>query len=162
DNEVLVVHAAPVTEEVMEAAPKLQLICCARGGPTNVDLQSASTRGIPVVTTPGKNAEAVADQTIAFMLMLARRFPRAQRLMNEGISIGESAFEGRDLLGEELQARVLGLVGYGQVGRRVAVRAAAFGMKMIVYDPFVDLDDIQVEQVADLNSLLTQAHFVSL
>jgi len=162
EADVLVVHAAPVTEEVIEAAPKLRLICCARGGPTNVDLQSATMRGIPVVTTPGKNAEAVADQTIAFMLMLARRFPRAQRLLNEGIGIGESAFEGRELLGEELQGRVLGLVGFGQVGRRVAVRAAAFGMKVLVYDPFIDLDHAQVEQVEDLTTLLRQARFVSL
>ena len=73
-HEVLVVHGAPVTDQVL-AAPGLRLVCCARGGPVNVDTASATERGIPVVTTPGKNAESVADQAMAFMVMLARRFP---------------------------------------------------------------------------------------
>ena len=57
---------------------------CARGGPVNVDVAAAAARGIALVTTPGKNAEAVADQTLAFMIMLARRFPGAQRFLLEG------------------------------------------------------------------------------
>ena len=62
-HDVLVVQGAPVTDEVLDASPTLQLVCCARGGPVNVDVQAATERGIPVVTTPGKNAEAVADLT---------------------------------------------------------------------------------------------------
>jgi D-3-phosphoglycerate dehydrogenase / 2-oxoglutarate reductase len=164
DADVLVVHAAPVTEEVLEAAPMLRLICCTRGGPINIDLEAASARGIPVANTPAKNAEAVADQTIAFMLMLARRFPPAQRMLADGVGIGESIFEGRQFIGEELRGRVLGLVGYGEVGGRVAARAVAFGMDVVIYDPFVSLgDDVaHVTQVQALPPLLKQARFVSL
>jgi D-3-phosphoglycerate dehydrogenase / 2-oxoglutarate reductase len=70
-HEVLIVHGAPVSAEVLEAAP-LRLVCCARGGPVNVDVAAATERGIPVVNTPGKNAAAVAELTIAFALLLVR------------------------------------------------------------------------------------------
>ncbi|HSS94025.1 MAG TPA: NAD(P)-dependent oxidoreductase [Candidatus Dormibacteraeota bacterium] len=163
DVDVLIVHGAPVTAEVLEAAPRLALICCARGGPVNVDVAAASARGIPVVNTPGKNAESVADQAIAFMIMLARGFPRAQRFLLDGGTLGESAFEGARFLGHDLGGHVLGLVGFGNVGRRVHKRAVAFGMRVIVYDPYVRAGELaSTEQVPALADLLSTADFVSL
>ena len=163
DVDVLVVHGAPVTAEVLEAAKALRLICCARGGPVNVDVQAASELGIPLVTTPGKNAEAVADQTLAFMLMLARRFPVALRFVLDGNPVGASALEGAQFLGHDLAGHVLGLIGYGNVGRRVAHRALAFGMTVIVFDPYLELaEEDAVQQVGDLDALLQRADFVSL
>lgn len=163
DAQVLVVHGAPVTAEVLAAAPQLVLICCCRGGPVNVDVKAASLRRIPVVNTPGKNAEAVADQAIAFMIMLARGFPRAQRFLMEGGTLGESAFEGARFLGHELGGHVLGLVGFGNVGRRVGARALAFGMKVAVYDPYVQLGDLEgTHQAPTLEHLLVMSDFVSL
>ena len=162
-KDVLVVHGAPVTDEVLAAAPRLRLVCCARGGPVNVDVKAASARGIPVVNTPGKNADAVADQALAFMVMLARGFPRAQRFLLDGGRLGESAYEGAQFLGHELGGHVLGLVGYGNVGRRVARRALAFGMDVIVYDPYVkSIDMAGVRQVPSLAVLLEESDFVSL
>jgi D-3-phosphoglycerate dehydrogenase len=160
--EVLVVHGAPVTAEVLDAADALRLVCCARGGPVNVDVGAASERGVPVVATPGKNAESVADQTIAFMVMVARRFPYAQRFLLEGNAAGESNFEGAQFFGHDLGGHVLGLVGYGNVGRRVARRALAFGMDVLVFDPYLDAQDDAVEQVDDLAVLLERSDFVSL
>src|SRR6266446_6245320 len=128
DADVLVVHGAPVTDEVLAAASRLRLICCARGGPVNVDVAAASARQVPVVITPGKNAESVADQTLAFMIMLARGFPKAQRFLLDGGTLGESAFEGARFLGHDLVGHVLGLVGFGNVGRagvEVRLRVAA-------------------------------------
>jgi len=161
--EILLVHGAPVTEEVLAGGGALRLVGCARGGPTNVDLEAASRRGIPVVTTPGKNAEAVADQTLALIVMLARGFRRAMGRVESGAQTGQSAFEGADLMGHELGGKLLGLVGYGQVGRRVAVRAAAFGMRVLAYDPFVSPgpDDV-AEAAAGLDELLALSDFVSL
>src|SRR5262249_27175879 len=75
--DVLVVHGAPVTDAVLDASAELQLVCCARGGPVNVDVAAVTARGLPLVNTPGKNAEAVADLTLAFLIMLARRLPTA-------------------------------------------------------------------------------------
>jgi D-3-phosphoglycerate dehydrogenase len=162
DAEILVVHGAPVTAEVLVAAPRLKLLCCARGGPVNVDVAAVSARKIPLVNTPGKNAEAVADQALAFMVMLARGFPRAQRFLIEGGTLGESAYEGARFLGHDLGGHTLGLVGFGNVGRRVHQRAVAFGMRTVVYDPFVKVGDPSIEQVPALADLLAQADFVSL
>lgn len=160
--EVLVFQGAPVTEEVLEAAPELKLLCCARGGPVNVDVDAVSARGLPLVNTPGKNAEAVADQTIAFLVMLARGFPKAQRFLEEGNQLKDN-WEGAKFIGSDLRRHTLGLVGYGQVGHRVAVRALPFGMSVLVYDPYLDLDPHQgVEQVETLDELLARSDFVSL
>jgi D-3-phosphoglycerate dehydrogenase len=163
DAKVLVVHGAPVTDAVLDAGAELKLVCCARGGPVNVDVAAASARRLPVVNTPGKNAEAVADMAIAFMVMLARGFPLAQKFLLDGGRLGDSAYEGARFQGHELGGHVLGLVGYGNVGRRVSRRAIAFGMSVVVYDPFVKADDLAgVEQMPSLAALLEVADFVSL
>jgi D-3-phosphoglycerate dehydrogenase len=161
--EVVVMHGAAITEEVLGASDVLRLVCCARGGPVNVDVDAASARGLPVVTTPGKNAESVADQTLAFLVMLARRFPHAQRFLLDGSTVGDSAFEGAQFRGHDLGGHTLGLVGYGNVGHRVATRARAFGMNVLVFDPFLELEgEAEVEQVDDLATLLERSDFVSL
>lgn len=133
-HHVLVVHGAPVSAEVLDI-PGLQLVCCARGGPVNVDVAAATERGIPVANTPGKNAEAVAEMTIAFALMLIRGMPRASRHIADGGRLAESVFEGREFFGREAPGTVIGLVGIGHVGRQVAVRAIALGFSVIAHDP---------------------------
>lgn len=164
DEEALVVHGAPVTDAVLGASPKLKLVCCARGGPVNVDLAAASRLGIPVVTTPGKNAEAVADLTLALLLMLARDIPGALRFVATSGDLGGSAFEGSGLFGRDLAGQTLGLVGFGQVGTRVARRALAFGMTVLVYDPWVERARIDGPGVSSsgLTDLLARSDFVSL
>ena len=163
-HSVLVVQGAPVSEGVLEADPDLRLICCARGGPVNVDVAAATARGIPVVITPGKNADAVAELTIAFLVMLARRLPEVMRHVEGGGEFAHDNYEGARWFGHDLAGMVLGLVGYGQVGQRVAVRAAAFGMRVVVSDPFVapDLMVASGVEAVDLQTLLGLSDFVSL
>lgn len=161
DAEVLLFHAAPVTAEVLAAAPALRLVGCARGGPVNVDLAAAGAAGVPVVSTPGKNAEAVAELTIAFMVSLARVLPRAQRATTEG-DLGASAIEGARFMGSELGGKTLGLVGCGHVGSRVARLAHAFSMKVLTFDPHRRVEAAGVEQVGTLGELLGASDFVSL
>jgi D-3-phosphoglycerate dehydrogenase len=163
DVEVLLVHGAPVTDEVLDASSALRMVGCARGGPVNVDLAAASERGLPVATAPGKNAEAVADQTVALLVMLARGFPRAMRFIAEGGTTGASAFEGAQFLGHDLNGHVLGLVGYGRVAQRVAVRARAFGMELLYFDPYrTPQPDDLASSVASLSELLGGSDFVSI
>lgn len=138
--DILVVHGAPVTAAVLGAHPRLRLVCCARGGPVNVDVDAATTRGIPVATTPGKNAAAVAELTIAFVIALARHIPDGAGFLRGGGGL-TSTFDGARFLGRELTSLTLGLVGYGQVGRLVAARAHALGVTVHAYDPFLDATD---------------------
>jgi D-3-phosphoglycerate dehydrogenase len=159
--EVLAVHGAPVTDAVLDASQDLCLVCCARGGPVNVDARAVAERGLALVNTPGKNAEAVADMTMAFLVMLARGFPKAQRFLANGGQVRDN-WEGAQFLGHDLERHALGLIGYGQVGQRVAERALPFGLRVLVYDPFASADDPQVQQVRELGELLAQADFVSL
>jgi D-3-phosphoglycerate dehydrogenase / 2-oxoglutarate reductase len=162
DVEVLVVQGAPVTDAVLDTSESLRLVGCARGGPVNVDVEAVSARGLPLVYTPGKNAEAVADQTLAFLVMLARGFPRAQRFLEEGQRLKDN-WEGAKFIGSDLRRHTLGLVGYGQVGQRVARRALAFGMEVLTFDPYLDVGPGEaVERVSTLDELLERADFVSL
>lgn len=156
---VLVVHGAPVTRQVLDASSDLLLLCCARGGPVNVDIEAVTERGLPLVHTPGKNAEAVADLTITFLVMLARGLPTAQRFLEQGHQLRDN-WEGARFMGSDLRRHTLGIVGFGQVGSRVAERAMAFGMRVVVFDPYRQVD--RVAQVETLDELLAQADFVSL
>jgi D-3-phosphoglycerate dehydrogenase len=163
-HDVLVVQGAVVTDAVMDADPRLRLICCARGGPVNVDVAAATERRIPVITTPGKNAVAVAELTIAFMVMLARRLPEILRYVEAGGEFAHDNYEGRDWFGQDLAGHTLGIVGFGQIGRQVATRAQAMDMAVLVFDPYVD-PAVVVErgcQAVDLDTLLARSAYVSL
>ena len=159
--EVLVVHGAPVTDEVLDGSGELSLVCCARGGPVNVDVEALTDRGLPLVTTPGKNADAVADLTLAFLVMLARDLRKAQRFLENGGRVKDN-WDGARFMGSDLHGHTLGIVGYGQVGGRVARRARAFGLQPLVYDPYVVVDDADVRQLDTLAELLGRSDFVSL
>mgnify|MGYP001028472798 CR=1 FL=1 len=162
--EVLVVHRAPVTVEVMESGSRLRLIGCARGGPVNVDVTAATRRGIPVIRAPGRNADAVADFTIALILAEARNIARAHmRLVAEGTWRLDK--QGRLVFrrGIELPGKTLGLIGFGNIGSRVAIRAKGFGMRVIAYDPYVskDVEGKFGVELVDLSTVMSESDFVS-
>ncbi len=129
----------------------------------NVDVAAARELGVPVTNTPGKNAEAVVELTIAFMIMLARGISRSQRFLMDGGQLGKSTFEGAEFFGGELGGRSLGVVGYGQVGRRVARIATAMGMEVLAYDPMIDYGSLERGvRAASLERLLAESDFVTL
>jgi D-3-phosphoglycerate dehydrogenase len=130
----------------------------------NVDLAAATTRGIAVATTPGKNANAVAELTLAFTIMLARRVPDAMRYVDAGGEFGKDNFEGVAWFGRELRGRTIGLIGYGRVGSRVAQMAYSLGMRVLVHDPYVDAALIQERgaTAVSLDYLLAESDVVSL
>ena len=159
-HDVLVVHGAPVSAEVLDAAP-LRLVSCARGGPVNIDVAAATDRGIPVANTPGKNAEAVAELTIAFALLLLRKVPRASRHLIEGGAMTESVYDGREYFGREAASVTLGLVGLGHVGREVVPRARALGFNLIASDPWVSDLAVPGVEMVKLDDLLARSDVVS-
>jgi phosphoglycerate dehydrogenase-like enzyme len=160
DEDILIVHVAPVTDEVLAKSPNLKAVFCARGGPVNIDVASASRRHIAVVSAPGRNADSVADATLAFMLMLSRNFIRAASYATSGQQLTREGYGA--LVGHELGHKTLGLVGFGNVGARVAMRAIAFGMSVLVYDPFVDQAKMGPDVTkADLDAVLQSSDFIS-
>lgn len=163
-HDVLVIQGAPVTDAVLDAAPHLRLLGVTRGGPVNVDVAAATERGVPVVITPGKNAVAVAELTLAFAIMLLRRVPDAMRHVDAGLEFGHDNYEGAHWFGRELSGTRIGLVGFGQVGRRVTERALPLGMRVLAHDPYVDGATIEASGAApvELGQLLAEADIVSL
>ena len=127
----------------------------------NVDVAAATDRGIPVVNTPGKNAEAVAELTIAFALLLIRTVPRASSDLLRRGTFAESVFEGSEYFGREAASVTLGLVGLGRVGHEVATRAQALGFTVLAYDPLVTEAPDGVGLVP-LDTLLDRSDVVSL
>jgi D-3-phosphoglycerate dehydrogenase len=160
-HDALLVHGAPVSAEVLDAAP-LRLVCCARGGPVNVDVAAASRRGIPVTNAPGRNAQAVAELTIAFALMLIRGVHASARYLVDGGQLAENTYEGSEFIGAEAASMTLGLVGLGNVGREVAARGRTLGFTMLGYDPVRPTIVPPGVTMVTLDDLLSRSELISL
>jgi D-3-phosphoglycerate dehydrogenase len=117
-----------------------------------------------VATTPGKNAVAVAELTIGLVIMLSRKVAGSMRSIDAGGDYAVDNYEGARWFGHNLAGRTLGLVGYGQVGSRVASLAIAFGMRVLVHDPYVDQRSLATPGVTlvDMPMLLASSDIVSL
>ncbi|AYG04126.1 NAD(P)-dependent oxidoreductase [Gryllotalpicola protaetiae] len=166
-HRIVAFHGAPVSRRVIEENPSIELLGCARGGPVNVDLAAAAERDVAVTTTPGKNAAAVADLTIGFLIDLLRNVPAsvrdAERRRDSDLPLVESTFDGARWFGFELKGRRLGLVGLGNVARLVAERALALGLEVLAFDPYVPAGSVAgVTRVDSVDDLLPQVDIVSL
>jgi len=128
---LIVRSAVQVNAELLSKARKLRVIGRAGVGVDNIELEPATRQGIAVMNTPGANAVAVAEHTLAMMLAMARHLCRADALTHAG------KWEKKSLQGTELRGKTLGIVGLGRIGMEVARRARAFGMTVIAHDPFV-------------------------
>lgn len=158
----LVIEADFVLAETFAAAPNLRFVGVCRGeiGP-HVDMQAAARHGVTVISTPGRNAVAVAELTLGFMLALARRLPQAHDLVRGGH--WDSALTGYGAWGGiELAGRTVGLIGLGEVGRAVARRLRALEMRVLATDPAVPVAPDGLAEMVDLATLLRQSDFVSL
>jgi D-3-phosphoglycerate dehydrogenase len=132
DADALIVRSAvQVDAALLEHAPRLRVIGRAGVGVDNIDTAAATHRGIVVMNTPGANAVAVAELTLGLMIAMARSIPRANAGLHAGV------WDKKSLQGSELRGKTLGIVGLGRIGLEVARRAAAFGMELIAYDPYL-------------------------
>ncbi|MFV0301577.1 MAG: 2-hydroxyacid dehydrogenase [Paracoccus sp. (in: a-proteobacteria)] len=137
--DILITHLAPVTAASLDHAPGLKIIGVSRGGPVNIDRAAAAARGVQVVNTPGRNASAVAEFTIASLLAETRNLLRGHLDVRGGAFRRD--FYHIDNVGPELCEMTLGIVGYGDIGMRVARLAHAFGCRILVADPFRELTE---------------------
>jgi D-3-phosphoglycerate dehydrogenase len=158
--EALIVRSqTQVTAEVLEAAERLRVVARAGIGLDNVDVEAATRRGVMVVNAPQSNVISAAEHTLALLLSQARNVPQADAALKAG-RWERAAWEGVELAG-----KTIGVIGLGRVGGLVAHRAAAFGMRVIAYDPYVSSDrakEMGVDVMPTLEALLVQADFVTI
>ncbi len=157
--DALAVEADFLFEELFDAAPGLRIAAICRGDMHHADLDAATERGIAIVRTPARNAQAVAEFAVAQMLALARHTSAGERYVREGRWEDPTEpyvrFRGRELAGA-----TLGIVGFGAIGRAVARIAAGFGMRVLAYDPYVH--EAEGVEMTGLEALLAASDFVSM
>jgi len=156
----LVVHKAPVSAGLLDAAD-LRVVGCARGGTENVDVEAAAADGVRVLHAPGRNANAVADFALATLLAHHRRVPYFDRTTSAG---GWELEFDPERLPRDLASLEVGVVGFGNVGRKVARRLAGFDADVLVHDPYVEDDTIEETggMPLPLEELLERADAVTL
>jgi D-3-phosphoglycerate dehydrogenase / 2-oxoglutarate reductase len=159
EADALIVRSGLIVDAaVLAKAPKLRVIGRAGVGIENVDLPAATAAGVLVMNTPGGNAVSVAEHTMALMLSMARSIPAACASTKAG------KWEKRKFVGTELRGKTLGVVGLGSVGREVVRRAAAFEMRVIANDPYVNSQtakSVGVELV-ELPTLYAEGDYITL
>lgn len=162
DADALIIRSSTkVDAELLGAAPQLKYVARAGVGVDNIDLAEATRRGVVAMNTPGGNTISTAEHTFGLLISLARHIPAAQRTMLE------ERWDRKLFMGVELNGKTLGLIGFGRVGRAVARRAAAFGMRVLAYDAYQDeeMADAAAEvgaQLVDLSTIYAESDFISL
>lgn len=163
DAEVLMVHLCPVNRKVLQRAKKLKVILMNRGGTENVDLKAAAEMGIAVINNPAHNANSVTELTIGLMISEMRNLARTHRNMMSGKWVEHYSNTGRVY---EIAGKTVGLIGFGNIGRRVARKLTVFDCNVQVYDKYVSPDDPDLEKYnckfVDLETLMRTSDIISL
>lgn len=148
-----------VTESLLAQCPELLCVSSGGAGYDTVDVAACTRAGVAVVNQAGANAASVAEMTFALLLSLVKRLRESQAALQAGSAVSREA-----LMGREIEGRVLGIVGIGEIGRRVARIAAGFGMRVMACDPLLSPEEIRSRgaEPASLPQLLEQADAVSL
>ncbi|MDL2318693.1 2-hydroxyacid dehydrogenase [Eubacteriales bacterium OttesenSCG-928-A19] len=163
EAEVLMSHLCPINARVIERAKNLKIILSNRGGLENIDLEAATARGIPVLHNPAHNANSVAELTIGLMIAEMRNLARTHALLMRGEWCEKFHNTGAVF---EIAGKTVGLIGFGNIGKRVARKLAAFDCTVLVSDPFIPKDTPELEAygctMVDLATLLRTSDIISL
>jgi D-3-phosphoglycerate dehydrogenase len=156
----IALSVTPFGAPEVAVAPRLQVVARIGVGFDAVDVPALTARGIPLMIGGTSNSTSVAEQAVCFMLALAKRVLEMDRRVRQGLS-----HERRSGLPVELSGKTLLIVGFGRIGSRTAPRCLAFGMQVLVYDPYVAAEAVRragCEPVADLDAALPRADFVTI
>jgi D-3-phosphoglycerate dehydrogenase len=148
-----------VTANVLNAGTKLRVVGRAGVGVDNVDVETATRRGVIVLNAPGGNTVSTAEHAFSLLLSAARKIPQADA------NVRSKKWDKKNFEGVELYNKTLGVIGMGRIGSELSRRAIAFGMRVIAYDPYLSATrarSLQVELVDELDDLLASADFLSL
>lgn len=162
DADAIVTHVAPVTRAMLEACPNVRIVACCRGGAVNVNVAAATERRIPVVNSPGRNAQSVIEFTVGLILAEARGIGRAHAALSRGEWQGE--LYRYDVTGRELQGQTIGLVGFGAIAQGLVPYLKPFGLRILTFDPYVRperLAELGVEGVG-FDELMQRSDIVSI
>ncbi len=167
-KQIFVTEVDVVNVDALALLPDLRVVAACRGDAVNVDVEACTAFGIPVLFAPGRNAIAVADLTVGFILNLARKLPAASSFLKQADctagNMGKMGQAFSQLRGRELWRKTIGLIGLGAVGRAVAARLAGFDAEILVADPFVTTEQAALAgcKLVDLPLLLASSDIVSL
>ena len=156
-NGLIVRSETKVTPELISKMNKMEVIGRAGTGVDNINLDAATRKGIIVMNTPGGNTVSTAEHTMALMLSMFRNIPQANQSLRSG------KWDRKSFKGTELYGKVIGIIGLGKVGREVASRSKAFGMKVIGYDPVLskEIADKMGIELADLDTIFVQSDLIT-
>ena len=160
--EIVIVEIEDLNKTVIESLPDLKFVGVSRGTPVNVDLEFCKERGIPVVHTPGRNADSVADYCLSMMLDLSRKLTASSRHLGSEGWMFDGKLPYLEFRGRDLGNLKVGLFGFGQIGARVAKRLhSGFGSQVYFFDPFVE-SSVHAKKVKSLDELFETCDIVSL
>jgi len=154
---IVIRSGTKLTKDIIEKADNLKVIGRAGVGVDNVDIESATKKGIIVMNAPGGNTISTCEQAFALLLAVARNTSFAHA------SLKNKQWERSKFKGTELYSKVLGIVGFGRIGKEVVKRAIAFGMEVLVYDPFIsrEMAERTGVKLAELKELLKKSDFIT-
>lgn len=183
DIDVFIVEFEQITDEVLSRSPNLKLIASVRAGPgANIDIEAATGKGIPVIYSPGRSADVVADFTMGMLIAITRHIAEGHYLVKNRVLTEQNperpGFADRDMVwvtnnwenfpylklkGVGLTGKVLGILGLGAIGKEVARRASAFKMNVIAHDPYVTKGDARKigTQLVEKETLFRESDFVT-
>ena len=167
DYDVFITVADDLKKAELFEQTNLKLIASCRGDPFNINLEAATKKNIPIIYTPNRNVVAVAELTVGLIISMARNLTKLDRFLHsEDFEIIE--FEDwincyNKFMGSELESKTIGIVGFGQIGQRVAERLKPFGVKFLIYDPYVSEEIVkEFGDKTDLDFLMKESDFITL
>ncbi len=157
DADIIITQFCTINKKVIDSCTNLKAIGVLRGGYENINVDYANEKGIIIFNTPGRNSNAVADFTVGMLIAECRNIAKSHMELKNGNWIRDYA--NRDSV-PDLQDKTVGIIGFGEVGRKVAKRLLAFDMKVVVYDPFIsgELEDVRkvsLEELAQISDFIT-------
>ncbi len=159
DYDAIIVRSGThLTKDIIQEAKRLKVIGRAGVGVDNVDLEAATKQGVIVMNTPEGNTISTCEQTVSLLMAVARNIPQAHASVKRG------EWKRSQFIGTELNQKVLGIIGFGRIGREVAHRANAFGMRVLAHDPFISKENLRQlgAEFVDFDALIKASDFITL